>query len=259
MNSTTPKSEITNNPVTVFPITENETENLSINTPIETFTESSTTTDEYPKPITDCLCIQGMAGMQHIQTDYCLVVTENSPVADEEPTLEDIDGIVKRGRGRPPKEDHELVDPESAGRKRAAAKVQIKNQRCEWTYHAKAGGGVKPIVGCIGYPAVALHHGPDKSTLNNTRPEDVGEGEPYNLHAICVFCHNRWHVANDKFFGDNGALDRPEDNSAWVPIGEYEEHKPGLLLDTVHVMMEEMSRLKLEKAEGNDFSIDVQD
>lgn len=200
--------------------------------------------------------------MQHIQTDHCLVATgnnNNSPVADDEPTLEDVADIVTRGRGRPPKNDEELVDPESAGRKRAAAKVQIKNQKCEWAYHAKAGGGRFPIIGCIGYPAVALHHGPDKSTLNNSRPNDVGEGEPYNLHAICVFCHNRWHVANDATYGTQGALDRPKDNSTWVPLGEYDEHKPGLLAEVAHVMMEEMGRLKVEKAANKDYSVDIAD
>lgn len=200
--------------------------------------------------------------MQHIQTDHCLVVSENSPVAisdSSEATLEEVADIVKRGRGRPPKEDHELVDPESAGRKRAAAKVQIKNQKCEWTYLAKAGGGVKPIVGCVGYPASALHHGPDKSTLNNSRPEDVGDGEHYNLHAICVWCHNRWHVSNDEFFGGNGASDRPEGNTTWVPVVEYLEHDPNTKLDPAAAMMEELSRLKVEKAEGKDFSVDVND
>jgi hypothetical protein len=75
-----------------------------------------------------------------------------------------------------------------------------------------AGGGVVPIVGCAGNTAADLHHGPDKSTLNN----EVG----INLHRICEYCHNRWHELNDEYYGD-----RPADNMNYVPTDrEVEPH-----------------------------------
>ena len=213
---------------------------------------------EWPELITDCLCVMGLAGINHVKGIAC----NTDDATEDEPTLDDVNDIIteSRGRGRPPKQDHELGDPISAGRKRAAAKVKIKvGTTCEWAFLKYAGGGVSPIVGCTGYPASALHHGPDKSTLNNSRPEDVGEGEPYNLHAICVFCHNRFHVANDKYYGDNGAIDRPIDNSTWVPTVEYKEHDPVTQENKVKVYMLEMARLKLEKENGLDYSIDNTD
>lgn len=207
---------------------------------------------EWPELITDCLCVMGLAGINHVKGIAC-----NEIAQDEDPTLEQVTELIgeSRGRGRPPKQDHELEDPISAGRKRAAAKVKIKaGTTCEWAFLKYAGGGVNPILGCTGYSASALHHGPDKSTLNNTRPEDVGTSEPYNLHAICVWCHNRWHVANDKSYGNGVAEDRPLDNSEWVPDAEFKLHDPVTEEEQVKVFMVEMERLKREKREGNDYS-----
>lgn len=208
---------------------------------------------EWPELITDCLCVMGLAGINHVKGIAC----NTDDATDDEPTLDDVNDIVteSRGRGRPPKQDHELGDPISAGRKRAAAKVKIKaGTTCEWAFLKYAGGGVNPILGCTGYSASALHHGPDKSTLNNSRPEDVGKSEPYNLHAICVWCHNRWHVANDKYYGNGVAEDRPLDNSEWVPDAEFKLHDPVTEEEQVKVFMVEMERLKREKREGNDYS-----
>lgn len=123
------------------------------------------------------------------------------------------------------KELGEYKDPISTGRKRAANILPDESLgECEWAWLAKAGGGVVPIIGCDGKQATDRHHGPDKSTFNNTRP---GEGNT-NLHAICSFCHNAWHAANDPFYGANGKEDRPADNSTWVPVGDVEwfEHDP---------------------------------
>lgn len=228
--------------------------------PQEIESHSTSISEDWPEYTTDCLCIMGQANMGHVINESCKVA--ESPVAfisdPSEPTLDEVGDIinVSRGRGRPPKLDEDLVDPESAGRKRAAAKVKVKNVKCEWTYLKHAGGGVNPIMGCIGYPASALHHGPDKSTLNNSRPEDVGAGEPYNLHNICNFCHARWHVVNDEYFGSNGALDRPKDNSTWVPIVPYKEHDPNTTVEPAVGMMEELGRLKVEKAKGIDYSVE---
>lgn len=100
----------------------------------------------------------------------------------------------------------EMKDVKSTGRKRAAKAAPItEGMICEWAGLAKAGGGVKPIVGCTGRPASDRHHGPDKNVLNN----EVG----VNLHRICDHCHNRWHASNDPFYGE-----RPEAGKPFLPI-----------------------------------------
>lgn len=104
-----------------------------------------------------------------------------------------------------PAEEKILRDPVSAGRKRAAVMYAISaGQVCEWAWSKNCGGGIEPIMGCTGRPASNIHHGPDKSTLNNERD---------NISVICTFCHNRWHVLNDKYYMEP----RPADNSAWIP------------------------------------------
>ena len=99
-----------------------------------------------------------------------------------------------------------MEDVTSTGRKRAAVAAPLdRDAPCEWAYLAKAGGGVVPIVGCLGNnKQTDRHHGPDKSTLNN----EVG----VNLHRICSMCHNRWHAANDEFYGE-----RPPAGEPFVP------------------------------------------
>ena len=101
----------------------------------------------------------------------------------------------------------EYTDPISTGRKKAAQLFPIKaGDVCEWAGLAKAGGGVAPIVGCIGRAASDRHHGPDKNTMNNA---------PANLHRICDHCHNTWHAANDPAYGE-----RPEHTKPFIPAGE---------------------------------------
>lgn len=103
-----------------------------------------------------------------------------------------------------PTEEKVMKDPVSTGRKRAAVLYPIAGgQVCDWAYRKNAGGGIDPIIGCGGRPASHIHHGPDKSTLNN---------DASNISLVCEFCHNRWHVANDKYYGK-----RPDDNSTWIP------------------------------------------
>lgn len=106
----------------------------------------------------------------------------------------------------------EYKDPVSTGRKRAAEMYPITaGMTCEWAGLKFAGGGVKPIVGCIGRPASDRHHGPDKNTMNNA---------PENLHRICDFCHNTWHAVNDPFYGE-----RPEHTKPFIPLGhEWSKH-----------------------------------
>jgi len=102
-------------------------------------------------------------------------------------------------RDRSLKPDTEVTDPESTGRKRAAVLYPItKDMPCAWRGLLSAGGGKKPIVGCIAGIAVNRHHGPDKSTLNN------GEG---NVHLICADCHNRWHAANDPIYSGSKSIE----------------------------------------------------
>lgn len=99
-------------------------------------------------------------------------------------------------------------DPISTGRKFAAQAAPIDvGQICEWAGLARAGGGVRPIVGCVGRPASDRHHGPDKNTMNNV----VG----INLHRICDHCHNTWHALNDPHYGE-----RPDHTKPFIPQGE---------------------------------------
>lgn len=99
-------------------------------------------------------------------------------------------------------------DPISTGRKFAAQAAPIDvGQICEWAGLARAGGGVRPIVGCVGRPASDRHHGPDKNTMNNV----VG----VNLHRICDHCHNTWHALNDPHYGE-----RPDHTKPFIPQGE---------------------------------------
>lgn len=108
-------------------------------------------------------------------------------------------------RGGPTKAPEEMADPTSTGRKRAALLKPIEpGMVCEWKLLARAGGGVIPIVGCVGNPAKNIHHGPDKDTTNNNDE---------NLHRICAECHNRWHSLNDPFYGS-----RPTAGTPYIPL-----------------------------------------
>lgn len=116
--------------------------------------------------------------------------------------------VAKRSVGRP---RQDVISVES-GRRRAGLIAKIpKDYICEWARLEYAGGGAVPIVGCDGQVAAALHHGPDKSTLNN----EVG----INLHRICHTCHNRWHELNDDSYGE-----RPADNGTYLPIVDFLPH-----------------------------------
>lgn len=114
----------------------------------------------------------------------------------------------KRSVGRPRKDS---IGVES-GRRRAGLIAKIPDGYiCEWAKLEFAGGGVRPIIGCNGNVAEALHHGPDKSTINN----EVG----INLHRVCHKCHNRWHELNDEFYGT-----RPADNGPYLPTVDFLPH-----------------------------------
>lgn len=109
----------------------------------------------------------------------------------------------KRTRERT-KNDQQLKDPHSTGRKRAVTLHghADSTQPCEWQGKANCGGGRFPILGCVSGVQENLHHGPDKNTLNNERS---------NIHKICSQCHNRWHTLNDP---------------GYEPDGHHESHSP---------------------------------
>lgn len=121
------------------------------------------------------------------------------------------------------KENGEVTDATSTGRKRAAKlKPIIEGMVCEWAGLLYAGGGAVPIIGCDGVRLTAqkgqeertgnVHHGPDKSTLNNADE---------NLHRVCGRCHNRWHTLNDPLY----AKERPENGDPYLPLeGECRPH-----------------------------------
>jgi len=129
----------------------------------------------------------------------CCVVEETSPIQESTTKLK---GKV----GRPEKDIGEFDDQLSSGRKRAARKFTIEpGTVCEWAWKKFNGGGIEPVFGCSGRTARHIHHGPDKSTLNNDRAT--------NISIVCTFCHQLWHARNDKYFLGN----RPPDGSTWLP------------------------------------------
>jgi len=115
------------------------------------------------------------------------------------------------GVGRPRLSDDELSNPLKGGRLRAQREFPIpEGTKCEWAFLKSAGGGVNPVVGCMGSNAKHRHHGPDKSTLNNVKE---------NVHLVCSVCHNRWHTLNDPYYGE-----RPEDGLPYLPTETYLPH-----------------------------------
>ncbi len=137
-----------------------------------------------------------------------------------------------------------LRDPLSTGRKRVAEMYPIpKGKTCEWAGLAAAGGGAHPIIGCVGYPATDLHHGPDKNTLNNMRASAGTSTGAQNVHQICSFCHNAWHTANDP---DYPKRDYVEDqDQPWLPNGQVYDHDP----DTM-ASKEDIYRVDAERTPG---------
>ncbi len=169
---------------------------------------------------------------------YCVVGFPHPPTENCIQTVDEVDaGIsaaVSATIGRPPKDENDMTDPESAGRKRAAAllpKEILITMICEWSMLKEAGGGIYPIKGCYNNKATDRHHGPDKNTLHNERGT--------NLHAICSYCHNRWHAANDATYQG----ERPKDNTDWLPVGEYKLHNSIDKMSNKEALAEEFKRL----------------
>lgn len=119
-----------------------------------------------------------------------------------------IDDTKARQRGGQVKFPEDITDVQSTGRKRAAQMYPItEGMKCEWQSLARAGGGVIPSIGCHNGMASNVHHGPNKSTLDNRKE---------NVHRICSKCHNRWHSANDEFYGT-----RPLGGEPFIPLNEF--------------------------------------
>lgn len=172
------------------------------------------------------VCIHCIAEFPHPPTELCI------KTADE--VEQDIKQVVANSVGRPQKDAKDMLDPISTGRKRAAEALPaetLETMICEWALLKEAGGGIYPIAGCHGNKATDRHHGPDKSTLNNERR--------VNLHGICSFCHNEWHAKNDLTY----AGERPEDNSTWLPVGDYKLHNPdGPRMTIQEALIKELTR-----------------
>lgn len=174
------------------------------------------------------ICQYCVVEFPHEPTDIC------STSVGETGIPESIGEAVAAVIGRPQKDASTMADSESSGRKRAAAllpKEVIENMICEWSMLREAGGGANPIKGCHNNKATDRHHGPDKNTLNNERFT--------NLHAICAYCHNRWHAANDASYSG----ERPKDATPWVPMGEWQLHNPnGPKMTLKESLVEELKR-----------------
>lgn len=145
---------------------------------------------------------------EHQQEDtLCCCIPNRTHIGNDQPDSESDSsgGETPKQRGGQVKDYADITDVQSTGRKRAAQMYPItEGMVCEWAQLKSAGGGVVSIIGCNGNVATDRHHGPDKNTLNNT------EG---NVHRICATCHNRWHAANDQYYGT-----RPEGTSPFIPL-----------------------------------------
>lgn len=202
-------------------------------------TESGQLADSKP-------CIFCYAELVHEPTEACESVDIDESVDDGRIIDVDIpaelipsnEPIEARPVGRPPKDASEMSNIEAAGRKRSVRAKPIRTgDLCEWAYLWEAGGGIIPIQGCPGNPARHLHHGPDKSVMNN----DVVT----NLSKVCTHCHSRWHVANDEYY----KTPRPSDGSAWLPDDEladglvfYDLRLNGPKMTKVQALQIEMER-----------------
>lgn len=122
----------------------------------------------------------------------CLILTGKDPCCCEsQETEKNYVSFSDSGEDKKPKDIERNVTA-SAGRKEAAILFPItEGMICEWAQLANCGGGLRPIVGCLGNKATHIHHGPDKKTTHNVAG---------NIHRICVPCHNLWHGQNDPIY-----------------------------------------------------------
>jgi hypothetical protein len=180
------------------------------------------------KEITPCLaCANGY------YTECLHPLDDDIPcglVLSVEITLKENDTSAKL-RGGQVKDAADITDVQSTGRKRAADMYPIsEGMNCEWQGLAFAGGGVVTSIGCINNLATAIHHGPDKNTLNNN---------PENVHRICAKCHNWWHAQNDEFYGS-----RPSGTEPFIPLDthKWSAHNPTEKTDLETLVKEQLRR-----------------
>ena len=94
--------------------------------------------------------------------------------------------VQKKEIGRPKKDKSSIKDLQSTGRKRAAELWPITDgMACEWKGLLNAGGGIEPIIGCIGNPATDRHHGPDKMSTESAQHVTI-DGIPVTTNIILV-------------------------------------------------------------------------
>lgn len=235
------------------------------------------------EPIDDCCC-----GEEYRLRDEVLAILKAELHGQQELGV-DIDAeahalAAAAGTGQSPRGDSgyihpeawpskdnigELKDPQSTGRKRVARMYPIPvGKMCEWAMLAAAGGGIEPIVGCAGYPATDLHHGPDKNTLNNAKAS-LGIGETENVHLICSMCHNAWHGANDPYYPKTRGNDKSRDYIAdqatpFIPLPQYRDsfvpHDPDTRTTTPRVYTgEDFTRGRERRHEHTDDTFDSDD
>lgn len=112
---------------------------------------------------------------------------------------------IAAGEGAPIKDQQNIKDRLSTGRKRAAMLYPLfRDQPCEWQGKKNCGGG-QPIIGCINGLQQHRHHGPVKDPVHN----ELG-----NVHRICNNCHSRWHAVNDPVYNEEeykNTRHQPED------------------------------------------------
>lgn len=145
--------------------------------------------------------------------DECYSPTEdNKPcgMLEESATGALTEGLVWQ------KDDNEVSDPKSTGRKRAAKLYPLdRDKPCEWKGLKFAGGG-KPIIGCVNGLQRQRHHGPNKDTLDNS---------PGNVHRICDNCHARWHTINDDGYDWNEEDRMPHDPETFASVDDLAQNE----------------------------------
>ena len=164
----------------------------------------------------------------NLELSICCCLDANTSAVDEALVI-----AATKERGGQVKSEFDVTDVESTGRKRCAILFPLtEGMICEWAELKSAGGGVVPIIGCIGNKATNRHHGPDKNTLNN---------KSENVHRICTFCHNYWHARNDEYYGA-----RPAGSEPFIPLGdnEWSGHNSELKASAEELVVEGIKRRK---------------
>jgi len=149
---------------------------------------------------------------------------ELAPLAE----LMELEKLEPKKRGPKLKTGSEMKDVLSTGRKRAAEKYgHLVGQVCEWAWQKNCGGGTHPVLGCSGRASTNIHHGPDKSTINNERD---------NISVICSFCHNLWHAKNDPYYGEA----RVDEGRPWTPKGDFTPLSEREMVDPIEIIDQEL-------------------